>query len=118
MKKSNHSNYPQQKKQFKTKIKRIGLLLSLFALVIIWSIFTISQALSNTLQDRQLLVERQRELAYQEIRRQVLESDLQKLDDPEYIAQYARETYLYTSEDELLFILPKEEFNEGTTTNA
>ena len=32
----------------------------------------------------------------------VLESDIQKLEDPTYVARYAREKYLYSKDGELL----------------
>ena len=36
----------------------------------------------------------------------VLESDIQKLADPAYVARYAREKYLYSKDGELIIRLP------------
>jgi len=36
----------------------------------------------------------------------VLESDIQKLKDPAYVARYAREKYLYSKDGELIIRLP------------
>ncbi len=36
----------------------------------------------------------------------MLESDIQKLADPTYIARYAREKYLYSKEGEIIIRLP------------
>ena len=38
-----------------------------------------------------------------------LESDIQKLEDPTYIARYAREKYLYSKDGELIIRLPDED---------
>ena len=39
----------------------------------------------------------------------VLESDIQKLEDPSYIARYAREKYLYSKDGEIIIRLPDDE---------
>lgn len=41
--------------------------------------------------------------------KEVLESDIQKLQDPDYIAKYAREKYLYSKDGELIIRIPDEE---------
>ena len=38
----------------------------------------------------------------------ILESDILKLNDPTYIAKYAREKYLYSKDGELIIRLPDE----------
>lgn len=38
-----------------------------------------------------------------------LNSDIKRLSDPEYIARYAREKYMYSKEGELIIRLPDEE---------
>lgn len=37
---------------------------------------------------------------------EVLNSDIKKLEDPDYIARYAREKYMYSKEGEIIFRLP------------
>lgn len=39
----------------------------------------------------------------------ILESDIQKLEDPTYIARYAREKYLYSKDGELIIRLPDDD---------
>ena len=39
----------------------------------------------------------------------VLESDIQKLNDPSYVARYAREKYMYSKEGELIIRIPDNE---------
>ena len=43
---------------------------------------------------------------------QKLKSDVNKLQDPDYVARYAREKYLYTKTGELIIRIPKSEDNE------
>ena len=38
-----------------------------------------------------------------------LKSDVNKLQDPDYVARYAREKYLYTKDGELIIKIPKSE---------
>lgn len=39
----------------------------------------------------------------------VLESDIQKLEDPSYVARYAREKYLYSKDGEFIIRIPDDE---------
>lgn len=39
----------------------------------------------------------------------VLNSDIKKLEDPDYIARYAREKYLYSKEGEIIIRLPEDD---------
>ena len=43
---------------------------------------------------------------------QKLKSDVNKLQDPDYVARYAREKYLYTKSGELIIRIPKSEDSE------
>ncbi len=40
---------------------------------------------------------------------EVLNSDIKKLEDPEYVARYAREKYLYSKDGELIIRIPEED---------
>lgn len=40
---------------------------------------------------------------------EVLNSDIKKLEDPDYVARYAREKYLYSKDGELIIRLPDDE---------
>lgn len=51
----------------------------------------------NDIQNRIALLEKEEE---------VLESDIQKLEDPAYIARYAREKYLYSKDGEIIIRIP------------
>jgi cell division protein DivIC len=41
-----------------------------------------------------------------------LKSDVNKLQDPDYVARYAREKYLYTKDGELIIRIPKSSTSE------
>ena len=40
---------------------------------------------------------------------EVLNSDIKRLQDPDYVARYAREKYLYSKEGELIIRIPDDE---------
>jgi len=61
------------------------------------------------------IIEIKKEKAYLEARmielqeeEEVLKSDIQKLEDPTYIARYAREKYLYSKDGELIIRIPED----------
>ncbi|GBU10645.1 cell division protein DIVIC [Erysipelotrichaceae bacterium] len=98
--------------------RRIVFLKSLILLILTISLFYITQAAFSVMDEEQKFRKQEILLEQEHQRKIVLESDLQKLDDPEYVRQYAREKFHYTSEDEILFRLPKEEvLDEKTTEN-
>lgn len=37
---------------------------------------------------------------------ELVQSELEKLQDPDYVARYAREKYLYSKEDEFIILIP------------
>lgn len=39
----------------------------------------------------------------------ILESDIQKLEDPSYVARYAREKYLYSKDGEIIIRMPDDD---------
>jgi len=43
------------------------------------------------------------------VQEEQLKSDVNKLQDPDYVARYAREKYLYTKDGELIIRIPKSE---------
>lgn len=55
---------------------------------------------------KQVLNNRIAELTDEE---KVLNSDIKKLEDPEYVARYAREKYLYSKDGELIIRIPDED---------
>lgn len=49
---------------------------------------------------------------------QELKLEIQKLQDPEYIARYARENYLYSKDGEYIIKIEKEDTEEEVKTNS
>lgn len=40
---------------------------------------------------------------------EILNSDIKKLEDPDYVARYAREKYLYSKDGELVIRIPEDD---------
>ncbi len=40
---------------------------------------------------------------------EILNSDIKKLEDPDYVARYAREKYLYSKDGELIIRIPEDD---------
>ena len=51
--------------------------------------------------------ELENKLAALEEKKKELESDVKKLEDPEYLARYAREKYFYSKDGELILRIPE-----------
>jgi len=62
-----------------------------------------SQIMANTKESRELLKQYDTLLESEAS----LESEVTKLQDPEYMARYAREKYLYSKEGEIIVKMPK-----------
>lgn len=115
---------PQNQKQYideapkqKKLSRRIRLWVGVLSITILISVFYISQSVVAVMESKETLKHQVLLLEQEKQRQSVLESDLLKLEDKEYIKQYAREKFQYTTEDEILFRLPKEEVIDGTTAN-
>lgn len=115
---------PQKQKQYideapkqKKLSRRIRLWVGVLSITILISVFYISQSVVAVMESKETLKHQVLLLEQEKQRQSVLESDLLKLEDKEYIKQYAREKFQYTTEDEILFRLPKEEVIDGTTAN-
>ena len=82
--------------------RRFLLLFTIFILLVSYVSYTsfiyVKQIHSNQ-KEKALLEEKYSSLLEQE---EVLETDLVKLQDPEYVAKYAREKYLYSKDGELI----------------
>ena len=48
-------------------------------------------------------------IAFLKEEEKVLESDIQKLEDPSYVARYAREKYLYSKDGEIIIRMPDDD---------
>ena len=90
------------KKVNKGAKRRLLCLFSIFVLLISYVSYTTvtywKQILANNNEKREL------EEKYKELlsNKEILEEDVVKLQDPEYVAKYAREKYLYSKDGELI----------------
>ena len=91
------------------KIKRRIIFLSLLSFFIIFiTTFTIGKywiEIFDKYQEKKVLEE---ELTYLKEKEEELKTDAHKLQNPDYIARYAREKYLYSKEGEYILQIPEE----------
>ena len=91
----------KRKKASKSKIR-------IFAAFIVFSIVTCTlgyNLFTNIVGINRMLKEKselKQQLVSLEDEKKVLESDIQKLEDPDYIAKYVREKYFYSKEGEVI----------------
>lgn len=71
-----------------------------------YSFFTNISKMIEINNEKQALNDRLAQLKEEE---EVLNSDIKKLNDPDYVARYAREKYLYSKEGELIIRIPDDE---------
>lgn len=71
-----------------------------------YSFFSNVNKIVSIKKDKQILSDRIAELTDEEA---VLNSDIKKLEDPEYVARYAREKYLYSKDGELIIRIPDDD---------
>ena len=71
-----------------------------------YSFFSNVNKIVSIKKEKQVLNDRIAELTDEE---KALNSDIKKLEDPEYVARYAREKYLYSKDGELIIRIPDED---------
>ena len=71
-----------------------------------YSFFSNVNKIVSIKKEKQILSDRIAELTDEEA---VLNSDIKKLEDPEYVARYAREKYLYSKDGELIIRIPDDD---------
>lgn len=95
------------KKRINKKAKRRILVFFIFFGAIIGSLsytfFSNIQKIFKIQDDKRTLEDKLVELEEEEER---LQSDILKLEDPDYVAKYAREKYLYSKDGELIIRIP------------
>jgi len=96
------------KKVNKGAKRRLLFLFSVFAVLVSYMSYTTfsywKQILKNQ-KEKEILEEKYENLLAEE---EILETDVIKLQDPEYVAKYAREKYLYTKDGELIIKIIEE----------
>ena len=96
-----------KKKSIKYARRRMFFLTVLLIIVIVGVITSVSGDWIKIFENRHQYVTLSNQ--YQELEDQAaqLKSDVNKLQDPDYVARYAREKYLYTKDGELIIRIPK-----------
>ncbi len=105
------------KKKNKKSKRRLAIFGTLSLIVIIYSIFNLcyySYKIAVLEKSKQELQNQLTTLKEQEDK---LSNDIQKLKDPEYIAKYARENYMYSKDGEYILKIDDYEKEEEQTTD-
>ena len=98
-----------KKKKVKKKARRMVTYgVASFLLIIIISI-TLFSVFTEILDKYKEKNELENQLIALEEKEKELENDVKKLEDPEYLARYAREKYFYSKDGELIIRIPEDE---------
>ena len=96
-----------KKKKVKKKATRIatfGILSIILIIIISATLFTVFKDIISKYKEKNEL---KQELVSLQEKKEELETDVKKLEDPEYLARYAREKYFYSKEGELILRIPE-----------
>ena len=97
-----------KRKKVKKKAKRIatfGVLSIILVITICLTLFSVIIEIVDKYQEKNHL---SAELIALQEQEKELETDVKKLEDPEYLARYAREKYFYSKDGELILRIPEE----------
>ncbi len=98
----------KKKKTNKGAVRRMSLLFCIFLCVLVYSgyvTFNTCGKIIDKYQEKKELEEKYATLVEEE---ELLEKEVNKLQDPEYIAKYAREKYLYSADGEYIIKIVEE----------
>ena len=96
----------KKKKQIKKSAKRI-VVFGLTALItIILVLFSVAKVIVQIFDKYQEADELEQKLADLKVEEENLNDEILKLQDPEYLARYAREKYFYSKDGELIIRIP------------
>ena len=96
-----------KKKKVKKKATRIatfGILSIILIIIISATLFTVFKDIISKYKEKNEL---KQELVSLQEKKEELETDVKKLEDPEYLARYAREKYFYSKDGELILRIPE-----------
>lgn len=98
------------KKKTSKKVKsRMFLFFIIFGTIIASLSYSFFSNVQKMIEINKQKNELKEKLASLEEEEKVLNSDIKKLEDPDYVARYAREKYLYSKEGELIIRIPDDE---------
>ena len=87
-----------------TRIATFGILSIILIIIISATLFTVFKDIISKYKEKNEL---KQELVSLQEKKEELETDVKKLEDPEYLARYAREKYFYSKEGELILRIPE-----------
>ena len=87
----------------KNKVVSMLVFSSLFFVILISTVMSDWIEIKNNRDETEMLLKKKEELLEQEAS---LRSEVSKLQDPDYIARYAREKYLYSKDGEIIIRIP------------
>lgn len=100
----------KKKRKASKKVKiRIFLFFAIFGSVIGYLGYSFFSNLTLILEINKEKEELKNKLVSLKDEEDVLNSDIKKLEDPEYVARYAREKYMYSKDGELIIRIPDDE---------
>ena len=96
-----------KKRKVKKKARRIATfgLISIITIIII--VITLGTSFLELVDKYKEKKEFENQLIALKERKKELESDVKKLENPEYLARYAREKYFYSKDGELILRIPE-----------
>ncbi len=98
-----------KKKTNKRAKKRIFLFFIVFGTIIGSLSYSLFSNINKIMQIRKEKKELESELSELKDEEDVLNLDIKRLEDPEYVARYAREKYLYSKDGELIIRIPDDD---------
>lgn len=75
---------------------------------IVFVVFTMGKCWMEIIDKYQEKKELEKELTYLKEKEEELQVDAEKLQNPDYVARYAREKYLYSKDGEIVLQIPEE----------
>ena len=97
-----------KKRRVKKKARRIATFGLISFIDIIIAVITLGTSFLELIDKYKEKKSLEAKLISLEEKEKELESDVKKLEDPEYLARYAREKYFYSKDGELILRIPEE----------
>ena len=98
-----------RKVKTKKKSKRLFLMGSICIIICIFTLTTILSSVKQIIEKYSEAKELETTLADLEEKESELNNEITKLEDPDYLARYAREHYFYSKKDEYIIRIPEED---------
>ena len=97
------------KKGLKRAKQRLMLEILIFLVLLAFLVFSMFKVWMQIIENKSSIVSLQEKYEKLLEEEKQLKSDVNKLQDPDYVARYAREKYLYTKDGELIIRMPSSE---------